>query len=312
MRLRVYTRAHTRAVNVPRRGPQVCEAFWTLSRNAEWVMHPAQARRRQMNYNISFSRPYIPTDKAYWRSLIAFNSLLVHPCNGLEETHSRRVTIVISVFSFFFHRSPNCRSAPFAHFLPLPSIPSIYQTSPRCQDYYYYCCFLFSLFFPLRRRDRLTLMQPLIVPDDRREVLGSQPVACLPCTQDILLPKRTTADKRSPPQMTNERVPPHNCGSSRTSQIKSGLLARSLVRRCCRLFAHRNVSEMHICESSRAAIGRSDNNKTDERGSSRCGDPSMSLHSHLNFDLRSNGRLRNHLDDESKLKIYIPVSRVTL
>lgn len=127
-----------------------------------------------------------------------------------------------------------------------------------------------------------------------------------------MLPKRTTADKRSPPRMTNERVPPHNCGSSRTSQIKRGLLARSLVRRCCRLFAHRNVSEMHVCESSRAAIGRSDNNKTDERGSSRCGDPSVSLHSHLNFDLRSNGRLRNHLDHENKLKVHIPVLKVTL
>lgn len=70
-------------------------------------MHPAQARGRQMNYNISFSRPYIPTDRAYWRGLIAFNSLLVHSCNerGPRETRSRRYDH-FSFSSFFFHRSP--------------------------------------------------------------------------------------------------------------------------------------------------------------------------------------------------------------
>lgn len=122
MRLRVYTRAYTRAVNVPRRGPQVfCEAFWTLSRNAEWVMHPAQARRRQMNYNISFSRPYIPTDKAYWRSLIAFNSLLVHPCNGLRlgETHSRRYDRYFCLLLFL----PSISELPFCPLRAFPPPP---------------------------------------------------------------------------------------------------------------------------------------------------------------------------------------------
>ena len=31
----------------------------SLSRLAEWVMRPAKARGRQMNYDISFSRPYV-------------------------------------------------------------------------------------------------------------------------------------------------------------------------------------------------------------------------------------------------------------
>ena len=44
--------AHARA--------QSCEAVLdSLSRLAEWVMRPAKARGRQMNYDISFSRPYV-------------------------------------------------------------------------------------------------------------------------------------------------------------------------------------------------------------------------------------------------------------
>lgn len=127
-----------------------------------------------MNYNISFSRPYIPTDRAYWRSLIAFNSLLVHPCNGLgpRETHSRRY----DRSSFLFHRSPSYRSTLFAHFLPLSlrrstdiaSLSRLLLLLSLCPH---------PLFFPFRRRDRLTLMQPLIVRGDRREIPGSQSAA---------------------------------------------------------------------------------------------------------------------------------------
>lgn len=132
-----------------------------------------------------------------------------------------------------------------------------------------------------------------------------------------MLPKRTTADKRSPPRMTNERVPPHNCGSSRTWLIKRGSvrsLARSLIHRCRRLLAHRNVSEMHICESGRAAIARSDNNKADECESSQHGHRSVSLHTRLNFDLRGNERSKNLTSDHKScyLKIRIPISKVAL
>lgn len=143
---------HTRA-HVPRHirayihgyGPRVCEAFWALSRNAEWVMHPAQARGRQMNYNISFSRPYIPTDKAYWRGLIAFNSLLVHPCNG-SRTKGHTFSPLRSLFCLFLFL-PSIPESPFCPLraFPSPSPPVDPQTSPRCRDYYY--CSLFSLLF---------------------------------------------------------------------------------------------------------------------------------------------------------------------
>lgn len=134
--------AYTR---VPRHGPQVCQAFWALSRNAEWVMHPAQARRRQMNYNISFSRPYIPTDRAYWRSLIAFNSLLVHPCNSEPGPRERHILAVTIAGLFLFLSSiPRVTVLPSSRISsPFPTVDP--QTSPRCQDYYY--CSLFSFFF---------------------------------------------------------------------------------------------------------------------------------------------------------------------
>lgn len=47
---------------------------------AEWVMHPAKAWGHQMNYDISFSHPYIYTLRPLVSPtrLIAFNSLLVH------------------------------------------------------------------------------------------------------------------------------------------------------------------------------------------------------------------------------------------
>lgn len=142
-------------------------------------MHPAQARGRQMNYNISFSRPYIPTDRAYWRGLIAFNSLLVHPCNGPgpRETHSRRYDRC-SVFLFL----PSIPELPFCPLraFPPPSPPSIRRH--RLVVEIIIALFL-SFFFLLQRRDRLTLMQPPIVRGDRREeVLGSQPAAGLPRT----------------------------------------------------------------------------------------------------------------------------------
>lgn len=72
--------------------PQSCEPFWTLSRLAEWVMHPAKARGRSMNYDISFSRPCIRAQLAVLATeLIAFNSLLVHSRNDHDcTTHDRR------------------------------------------------------------------------------------------------------------------------------------------------------------------------------------------------------------------------------
>lgn len=163
----MYTHAHARGerpsayTRVSRHGPQVCEAFWALSRNAEWVMHPAQARRRQMNYNISFSRPYIPTDSAYWRSLIAFNSLLVHPCNkfGPKETHCRR-----------YDRS--VLSPPFSSIDPRVVLPSSRIPSVSISRHRLVVKIILFLLFPLQRRDRLTLMQPLIVRGGRREVSG--------------------------------------------------------------------------------------------------------------------------------------------
>lgn len=119
---------HTRVPRTTR--SRVCEAFWALSRNAEWVMHPVQAWGRQMNYNISFSRPYIPTDRAYWRGLIAFNSLLVQSCNvnAGRGRHVLAVTRSRFFFSFFFfHRSPTVHPVTLLPFravslLPPPSI----------------------------------------------------------------------------------------------------------------------------------------------------------------------------------------------
>jgi len=147
-RLSAYTR-------VPRNGPQVCEAFWALSRNAEWVMHPAQARGRQMNYNISFSRPYIPTDRAYWRGLIAFNSLLVHPYNGLR-TKGDIFSSLRSLFCLFLFLPSIAAELPFCPLSAFPPFPlSIYIASLSK------LLLLFFVFlFLLRRRDRLTLMQP--------------------------------------------------------------------------------------------------------------------------------------------------------
>lgn len=106
---------------------RVCEAFWALSRNAEWVMHPVQAWGRQMNYNISFSRPYIPTDRAYWRSLIAFNSLLVQSRNVQRGLRERHVLAFLSLFLFLPHRSPTVHPVTLlafraVSFLPPPSI----------------------------------------------------------------------------------------------------------------------------------------------------------------------------------------------
>lgn len=156
---------------------RVCEAFWALSRNAEWVMHPVQAWGRQMNYNISFSRPYIPTDRAYWRGLIAFNSLLVQSCN-VNADRGRHVLAVtpIAFLSVSFSSidppdSPPGYSCALSRRYPSSRPLRFAQTSPRCRDYYYFV-FLFA-----RRRDRLTLMQPPIVRGRPREVLGSRPVA---------------------------------------------------------------------------------------------------------------------------------------
>ena len=123
-RARAYTRgerlsAYTR---VPRNGPQVCEVFWALSRNAEWVMHPAQARGRQMNYNISFSRPYIPTDRAYWRGLIAFNSLLVHPYNG-PRTKGDIFSSLRSLFCLFLFLPSIAAELPFCPLSAFPPFP---------------------------------------------------------------------------------------------------------------------------------------------------------------------------------------------
>lgn len=128
-------------------------------------MHPAQARGRQMNYNISFSRPYIPTDRAYWRGLIAFNSLLVHSCNEPSRAKGDTFSPLRSLFSlllFFFHRSPQpTRSALFAPFLLLSPTSSF--GSPRSIRRHLVVRIIIALFFSPRRRDRLTLMQPLIV-----------------------------------------------------------------------------------------------------------------------------------------------------
>lgn len=101
-----------------------------------------------MNYNISFSRLYILTDRAYWRALIAFNSLLVHSYNGSRGTRSRRY----DRFSFSFSLSsidPNHSGRPFSLSLPLPflSFPSsIPQTSLLVVE------IIIPLSFSLRRR----------------------------------------------------------------------------------------------------------------------------------------------------------------
>lgn len=107
--------------------------------------------------------------------------------------------------------------------LPFPAVVDP-QASPRCRDYY--CSFFVSSFATTRSSDVNAATDRPRRP--RREVLGSQsgPLACPAHSKDILLPKRTTADKRSPSWMTNERVPPHNCGSSRTAQIKHGHSSR--------------------------------------------------------------------------------------
>lgn len=108
---------------------RVCEGFWALSRNAEWVMHPVQAWGRQMNYNISFSRPYIPTDRAYWRGLIAFNSLLVQSCN-VNAGRGRHVLAVTRSRFFLFlflpsiPDSPPSYSSALSRGIPSP-VPSI-------------------------------------------------------------------------------------------------------------------------------------------------------------------------------------------
>lgn len=67
------------------RGADVCArscgrtSFGRYRAIAEWVMHPAKAWGHQMNYDISFSHPYIPLRPLVSPTrLIAFNSLLVH------------------------------------------------------------------------------------------------------------------------------------------------------------------------------------------------------------------------------------------
>lgn len=136
--------------------PGLRRAFWALSRNAEWVMYPAQAWGRQMNYNISFSRPYIPTDRAYWRVLIAFNSLLVQSCNvnaGRGRDTFSAVTRDRVSFPFFFLPSipdspPSYSSALFARHPSSPSSPLLFD-SPRHR---LVVEIIIALFFPFARR----------------------------------------------------------------------------------------------------------------------------------------------------------------
>lgn len=135
-----------------------------------------------MNYNISFSRPYIPTDRAYWRGLIAFNSLLVQSCNVNEgdtfsPLHDRGIFLFLFLPSIPF-RSTQLLSSALSRFRFTPSFPL-----HRSFDSHRHCLvveIIIALFFSLRRRDRLTLMQPPIVLEARpREVLGSRPVDSL-------------------------------------------------------------------------------------------------------------------------------------
>lgn len=112
-----------------------------------------------MNYNISFSRLYIPTDRAYWRVLIAFNSLLVHSYNGSRETRSCRydrfsLSFSLSLSSIDPSRSDRpvlpLRAIPFFFSLFLSLSLSTLHRSP--QTSLLVVEIIILLFFSLRRR----------------------------------------------------------------------------------------------------------------------------------------------------------------